>query len=263
MSELSGIGTGIGAGIGRGIERACVIALLLASGCKPTVILEQPEPVTAVLVPTEDPLVEHEAVRVAVRSYAAALSAHDAAAADEWVVADTFGYYEDLRIAALRATREQLEGWDLMSVILILQIRTEVTRAELEALDGRGLFGRVVTAGLAGDQIEDIVLDDVWLDDTGAHAEIRLDGDPIVWLRKDTETETETEQASWRVDIPEMIRLLGPAIEAMAHEPVSADGKVRTALTFVELSTEGWVDIAVLDGPLDTAPHADASGAGS
>lgn len=205
-------------------------------------VLTAPEPEPSSSVPTADPLVEHEAVRVAVRSYAAALGARDAAAANEWVVADTFSYYEDLRIAALRASREQLEDWDLMSVILVLQIRSAVPRAELEAIDGRALFERAVSAGLVGDEIEDVVLDDVWLDDTGERAEIRLDSAPVVWLRKDP---------SWRVDIPEMIRVLGPAIEAMAHESVSVDGKLRTALTFVELSTDAWVDIAVLEGPLE------------
>lgn len=227
------------------IARLAVLALLLASGCKPTVIPGEATPDTAAEV-VADPLVEHEAVRVAVRSYAAALSARDFAAASEWVVADTFGYYEDLRIAALRGTREQLENWDLMSVILILQIRSAITREQLEVIDGRGLFEQAVTKGLVGDQVEDIALDHVWLSDAGERAEIRLDDEPIVWLRKESR-----EHERWRVDIPEMIRLLGPAIEAMAHEAVSADGKLRTALTFVELSSDAWVDIAVLDGPLD------------
>jgi hypothetical protein len=228
----------------KAIKLSGVLALVLASGCKPTVIPGEPEPEPEPVV-VADPLVEHEAVREAVRHYTAALTARDPTATAESVVADTFGYYEDLRIAALRATRDQLESWDLMSVILILQIRTAITRAELEALDGRGLFERTVSEGLVGEQVEDISLDDVWLDTAGERAEIRIDDEPIVWLRKDGSN------ARWRIDIPEMIRLLGPAIEAMAHESVSADGKVRTALTFVELSTDAWVDVAVLDGPLD------------
>jgi hypothetical protein len=230
-----------------------VLVVLLATACKPTVILESPE-ADPVVVGSADPLVEYEAVRESVRHYAAALSERDVAAATAWVVTDTFGYYEDLRIAALRSTREQLEGWDLMSVMLVLQIRVEITRAELEALDGRGLFERAVSEGLVGEQLEEIVLDDVWLDESGERAEVRLDGEPVVWLRKQAregDGDGEGEQGRWRVDIPEMIRLLGPAIEAMAHEAVALDGKVRTALTFVELSTDAWVDIAVLDGPLD------------
>ncbi|PRP96336.1 hypothetical protein [Enhygromyxa salina] len=223
------------------------LALVLVSGCKPTVVLEAPAPAPSVA--SADPLVEYEAVRESVRHYAAALSAHDPAAAREWVVGETSNLYEHLRVAALRATRDELEDLDLMRVMLVLQIRTQITREELEALDGRGLFERAVSAGLVGEQLEDIVLDDVWVDDAGEHAEIRLDGEPVVWLRNEAR-EGDGEQGRWRVDIPEMIRLLGPALEAMAHEAVSADGKVRTALTFVELSTDTWVDVAVLDGPL-------------
>ena len=92
-----------------------------------------------------------------------------------------------------------------------------------------------------------IPLDEVWLDERIEHAEIRLEGAPVVWLRK----QEQEQDTRWRVDIPQMIRLLGPAIEAMAQERVIADGKVLTALTFVELSTDNFVDIAVLDGPLD------------
>ena len=55
----------------------------------------------------------------------------------------------------------------------------------------------------------------------------------------------------WRVDIPESIRVLGPAIEAVARERVLADGKARTAMTFVELSSDRFLDVAILDGPLE------------
>ncbi|PRP91339.1 hypothetical protein ENSA5_56050 [Enhygromyxa salina] len=230
------------------MKAAWTTALAVLVGCsRPTVIVEapaDPAPVAAAAA-AEDPLVEQEAVREAVRSYAAALGAREAEAAREWVVFETFGFYEDLRIAALRASREQLEAWDLMTVILILQIRSEVPRAQLEALDGRGLFARAVNDGLVGEQLEDIALDEVWIDEEREHAQIRVEGDPVVWLRRGPDDER------WRVDIPEMIRLLGPAIEALARERVLADGKVRTALTFVELSADGFVDIAVLDGPLD------------
>lgn len=200
---------------------------------------------------TSDPLVEQEAIRETIRRYDAALVAREPAAASECVVEDTFAYYEDLRIAALRATREQLDNnWDLMSVILILQVRTKIMRPELEAMDGRALFEQGVRDGLVGQDVSDIALDEIWIDDDG-HAEVRVEGSPVVWLRKTGEGDAER----WRVDIPEMIRLLGPAVEAMVEERVVADGKVRTALTFVELSSDEFVDIAVLDGPLDGPPE--------
>jgi hypothetical protein len=241
-----------------GLSLSLVLAL---TACKPTIILEEPEPESPPSDPADDPLVEQEAVRVAVRGYTAALAQRDVEAAAGHVVAETFSFYEDLRIAALRAPREQLEKWDLMSVLMVLQIRSKVSRAELEAVDGRGLFGFAVTAGLVGEGLETVPLDEVWLDETGALAQVHLDGQPIAWLRK-----TEGEGGlRWRMDIPEMVRLLGPAIETAAQKQVVADGKVRTAYTLLELGTDELVDVAVLDGPLepegasDSAPETDGN----
>lgn len=219
-----------------------VLVLLLAlAGCnRATVVLEPEDPTP----PTPTPVQQqgHEDVREAARQYAAALSKRDPAAASEWVVAETFDYFEDLRIAALRGSREQLERWDLMSVIQVLQIRATLVRSELEAADGRALFERAVSEGLVGSEVEQVPVDEVWIDDDGLHAQIQIEGEPVIWLRREPEQH-------WCIDIPEMIRVLGPAIEAVARERVIADGKLRTALTFVELSSEDSIDIAVLDGP--------------
>ena len=226
-----------------------IVALLLAAGCdKAKVIVEEPEPEPATTGGSVDPLVEEQAVREAVRRYAAALDARDAEAASGSVDADTFVYYDDLRRAALRADREALERWDLMSIILVLQIRSALTRAELEQLDGRALFERAVTEGLVGEEVAAIELDEVWIADDGARAEVRIEGEPVVWLRRDPLADP---PQPWRVDIPESIRALGPAIEAVVNDRVIADGKARTAMTFVELSTDRWLDVAILDGPLE------------
>jgi outer membrane murein-binding lipoprotein Lpp len=222
-------------------------ALLLAGGCSKAkvVVVEEPTADGSTLdAPPAVPSSEQDAVREAVRHYAAALGARDAEAAVEWVVSDTFTLYEDLRRAALLAKREQLEGRDLMSVILILQIRAELDREQLEQLDGRGLFERAVRAGLVGDDIDAITLDEVWIDEAGERAEIRIEGEPVVWLRK-------LEDDHWRVDIPTMISLLGPALEAMARERVVADGMAWTALTIIELGSDDVIDTAIIDGPLD------------
>jgi hypothetical protein len=222
--------------------------LLALSACKPTIIHDpesEPQPPSD---PADDPLLEQEAVREVVRAYTAAVGQRDVEAAAAQVVADTFGFHEDLRIAALRATRAQLEMLDLMSVFLVLQIRAELGRAEIEALDGRGLFGWTVAAGLVGEGLDSIPLDEVWIDEAGATAQIRIDGDPIVFLRKSAEGEA---APRWRIDFPEMFRRHGPAIEATMREQVLADGKVRTAYTLLEVNTTKFVDIAILDGPIE------------
>ena len=224
-------------------RRICLGLILALTACKPTIILEDPEPAPRPSDPADDPLVEHEAVREAVRGYVDALARRDVEAAATHVVPETFAFYEDLRIAALRASREQLEAWDLMSVLMVLQIRSTVGRAKLDSVDGRGLFGIAVTEGLVGEGLEAVPLDDVWLDETRTAAQIRLEGEPIAWLRKT--------DAGWQMDIPEMVRLLGPAIEAVALEQVVADGRLRTAYTLLEIGTDEYLDVAILDGPLE------------
>ncbi|HLT40305.1 MAG TPA: hypothetical protein VK034_28695 [Enhygromyxa sp.] len=225
------------------LRRVCLGSILALTACKPTIIEDpdlEPRPQAD---PADDPLVEQEAVRVAIRQYAAALGRHDVEAAAASVVADTFGYYEDIRIAALRATREQLEGWDFVSVMMILQVRSKIGRAELEAVDGRRLFDVAVTEGLFGEDLDKVELDEIWIDEPGMIAQLRLQGQPIVWLRKI--------DGRWRIDIPEMVRQLGPGIEAQARERFAADGKARTAYSLLEIGSQEFLDIAILDGPLE------------
>jgi hypothetical protein len=217
-----------------------VHTLTLASCDRATVIVEQPEAQKPEPSAAE---LEQEAVREAVRRYASALQARDAPAATAAVVRETFEYYEDLRLLASSATREQLDKLDLMGVMLILQIRARFGRSELLAVDGRVLFERAVEAGLVGDEVGEVPLDEVWVDDAREHAEIRIEGAPVVWLLEQDE--------QWRVDIPTMIIELGPTLESLARKRLLEDGKLRTAFELVELGSEEPVDIGVLDGPLE------------
>lgn len=225
----------------RAVLLSVVLVLVACDGAK---VIVTPEP-EAPPPPTPAQQDAEQHVRAAARGYAEALTNRDPTAALEWVVPETLTYYDDLRLAALRASREQLERWDLMSIMLILQLRATITRDELEAADGRALFERAVHEGLVGGGVEDVPLDEVWIDPDGLHAEIRVDGEPVVWLRREVDEH-------WRVDIPEMIRVLGPAVEAMARERIVADGKLRTAYMLIELSGDASADVAVLDGPLDS-----------
>lgn len=224
--------------------RSILMMLALASCDRATVIIEQPDAPTPAPSPAARELeLEREAVREAVRRYAAALKSRDAAAASATVVRETFDLYEDLRRLASTAPRTQLEQLDLMSVMLVLQIRARFVRSELESLDGRTLFERTVEAGLASEVVDEVALDEVWIDDAGVHAEIRHESEPFVWLRKQDE--------QWRVDIPTMLRVLGPAIESLARDRVLTDGKLRTAFALIEAGSDDFVDIDVLDGPLE------------
>jgi hypothetical protein len=221
-----------------------VMTVLTLAGCdRATVIVEQPEPTPVTSPAAQEQEREREAIREAVHRYAAALEARDAAAASATVTSETFELYDELRLLALNAPRTQLETLDLMSVMLVLQIRARFRRGELEAVDGRTLFERAVEAGLVGEEVGEVPLDEIWIDDARAHAEVRIEGQPVVWMRAQDE--------QWRVDIPTMLRSLGPAIESLARDRVLSDGKLRTALALVVIGSDDSVDMDVLDGPLE------------
>ena len=220
-----------------------------SSACdRATVIVAPPEDPALAPVPSEDPVAIHAAVRLRVQTYVHALDTRDVETARASVVRDTAAYYEDLRGLALTATRDQLESLDLMSVLLVLQIRNAVTGPELETLDGAGLFERAVAEGLVGSEAKDVSLDDVWLDESGEKAEIRIEGQAVVWLR--------FEDDDWRIDLPTMIQTIGATLGQLARERIVRDGKVFTAVMLLQQSIA--VDPAVVDGPLE-AEGEDAS----
>lgn len=220
-------------------ERVAIAVMLALSACdRAVVVVEEPEAPEPAPTSTEQ---EREAVREAVRRYSAAHEARDGAAAISTVVTDTFDFYEDLRRLALSATREQLELPDLMTVILVLQFRASFKRSELEAANGRVLFESAVQAGLAGQGVDEIALDEVWIDDV--HAEIRMEGEAVVWLRE--------EDGQWRIDVPKMVPVIGSALEEMTRERILVDGKGRTAWSLIDASSETSIDMRVLDGPLE------------
>jgi hypothetical protein len=219
------------------LVRASLLGCVLATAaCGRATVVVVDEPQTPAPPPSIE--LEQEAVREAVRSYAGALSARDPAAATATVVSETFVLYDDLRLLALSASPEQLERSDLMTIMLVLQIRARFRRGQLETVDGRALFEHAVEAGLVGERVDEVPLDEVWIAEDGMHAQIRTLGDPVVWLRKQDDR--------WRIDIPEMIRGLGPALDALAHERVLVDGKLHTAWGFIDST-----NFEVLEGPIE------------
>ena len=246
----------IGAGlwrVGVGVVGLGLVPLGLV-GCKAKVIeIADSSPSASTTTPSDaaagDPLLAQAVVRAAVERYAAALDARDPAAAAAAVVPETFELYEDLRLAALQSSRAQLESWGLLTVVMILQIRATTSRERLASLDGRGLFERAVVAGMAA---EELVLDDVWIDASGEVAEIRIDGQPVLWLRP--------VDRDWRVDLPRMITEFDDDYEALAREQVRADGRVLTAYTLVEVGSDEPIAFEIVDGPLDAAALGDDVG---
>lgn len=233
-----------------GVNGRLLVGVLVfgLAGCKTTIVEVADPPGAGSRAGTDasETALDEQAVRAAVQRYIAALEARDPVAASAAVVPETFDYYEQLRVAALQASREQLESRGLMSVMLILQIRMRSSRAELEQLDGRALFSAGIVSGMA---IEPVSLEDIWIDEARELAEVRIDGEAVLWLRSFIDTDG---QPQWRLDLPAMIVALEPRFEAAAREQVDAEGKVRMAYAVIELTNEGVIDLGILDGPLET-----------
>lgn len=218
------------------------LAALALLACRPKVVSEQPEPEAREPAPTDARL----EVRAAARAYADALAARDPQAAVGWVVPETFDFYEELRVAALRSRREQLAARDLLTLVMVLELRTRMSAGELEQLDGRGLFEQAIRGGLAGEGVERVALDEIWIDPEGRRAEVRIEGQTVLPLRRDR---ARGREARWRVDVPELIAVLAPAFEALAAERVAAEGKLAIAQALLEQRLDQPLDPAIFDGP--------------
>jgi hypothetical protein len=199
--------------------------------------------------PTNEPRADDEkqrqAIAATVNGYIDALAARDPASAASWVTSNTFEFYDGLRQLALTSKRSELEQHSLMEIVMVLELRIRFTKAELEQTKGRALFDDAITAGMSA---EPLPLDDVWIDESAGRAEVRMDGQAVLWLVP--------EQGRWCVDLPAMIAGLNPMIEAQLADAIVADGKLRVAYTMLEVEREAGpgLDIAILDGPLETSP---------
>lgn len=214
--------------------------MLALAACPRASKTEAVEPASASTDAAEQ---QRRAIAASVAGYVDALAAKDPAAASSWVVSATFGFYDDLLALALAGQRSELEQRSVMEIVMILELRNRFTRAQLEQASGRTLFEEAIVTGM---QAGELPLDEVWIDESGSRAEIRIQGQPQLWLAR--------EQGRWLIDLPAMIVGLAPLIEADLGEEIAADGKLRVAFALLEQESPTGLDVAILDGPLDVVP---------
>ncbi len=217
-----------------------VLALGLA-GCPRDRESTSPEP--RVQAEPDRQAEQRRAITASVAGYVDALEARDPAAAASWVVSATFGFYDQLRELALTGNRSELDQRSVMIDVMVLELRTRFTRAELEQTDGRALFDDAITAGMEAGAL---AFDEVWIAEQGDQAEVRFEGQTMLWLAR--------EQGRWCVDLPAMIAGLAPLVEADLVDQVAADGPLRVAFGLLERDSIRGLDLAILDGPLETLP---------
>lgn len=221
-----------------------LLVILAAAACPRAQTGEVSEPASD---PRDQAEQQRRAISATVAGYVDALGARDAATAGSWVTSATFEFYDQLRRLALTSERSELEQRSMMEIVMVLELRSRFTRAELEQTQGRALFDDAITAGMPA---EPLPLDDVWIDEAAGRAEVRIQGQAVLWLAR--------EQGRWCVDLPAAILGLTPVIEAELADAILADGKLRVAFTLLEVERAAMhgLDIAILDGPLDTLTRA-------
>lgn len=225
------------------MPRAIAVSLLLVvAGCPRVDTREAIEPASDPRAAAER---ERGAITATVAGYVDALVARDPATAGSWVTSATFEFYERLRMLALTGKRSELEQRGVMEIVMVLELRSRMTRAELEQTTGRALFDDAITVGMSA---EPLPLDELWIDESAGRAEVRIEGQAVLWLAR--------EQGRWCVDLPAVIVGLTPIVEANLADAIIADGKLRVAYTLLEVEREGvhGLDLAILDGPLDELP---------
>ena len=239
-----GVGLGLGLSLGRA---ACGPKVVLESASRPARGDGGSAAGTAWGTGPSTGADERTAVFEVARAYAAALRERDGEAAADRVVAETFELYADLGRAALDAPRERLEASTLLRALMILELRAHSTRAQLEQLDGRGLFVHAVAAGLAGGEAEsDAAGDELRFDASRLHAQLLEGGQAVLYLRR------ASVGAPWRVDLPAMLAALGPSLDAFARERIASSGTAWTAFMLVQEQSSNPVDPQILDGPRES-----------
>lgn len=183
---------------------------------------------------------DERAVEGAMAGYLDALAARDPAAASSWVASSTFTFYEQLRVLACSSTRAQLEQRGVMEIWMVLELRNRYDAAELDAIDARTLFETAIREGMSA---EPITPDEVRFAADGEHAEVHVQGAPVLWFVR--------EQGRWCVDLAATIAGLGPLLEVDLADAIAREGKLRVVFGLLESQSVEGLDLAILDGPRD------------
>jgi hypothetical protein len=212
-----------------------VVAMqLLACPRRGEVPRYEPDPTS----PASTRVADERAIEGAMAGYLDALAARDPAAASSWVASSTFALYEQLRVLARTGTREQLEQQGVMEIWMVLELRNRYDAAELDALDARTLFETAIREGMSA---EPITPDEIRFAADGEHAEVHVQGAPVLWFVR--------EQGRWCIDLSATITGLGPLLEVDLADAIADAGKLRVVFGLLESQSVEGLDLAILDGP--------------
>jgi hypothetical protein len=153
-----------------------------------------------------------EAVRKSFDAYKEAILNDKGSEAAKWVDKQTLDWYEESRQLALKAGREKLESLSMFNRMQAILIRHRVPLAELEKMDGRGLFAYAVDNGWVGkSSVSGLAIGEVSI--TGAFAAGTLVREGKATALK---FQFSIEEGVWKVKLLPLMKMAEPGLKAQA-----------------------------------------------
>ncbi len=145
--------------------------------------------------PTTD---DGKAIHAAFSAYHQAVFTGDGQAASELIDDDSIAYYQRVRDLAFDASADETKALDVSDKLTVLLIRARVSAADLQALDGRGLFVMMVEQGwVAKQSAENVDLADIVVDGDAATGRMVINRETTPLEMKFTRT-----GADWKLNLP-------------------------------------------------------------
>ena len=188
-----------------------------------------------------DQAAEVAAVRKVFDEYKTALLEGNGSAAADVVSTATIKYYGEMLEHVLHTPREKLGELDFLSKFIVLRVRHEFTKSEIEKLTGRELFVIGVNKGwIAKATVAEIELIEIKVGEKDASGFIAVAPEiPVFHFRK--------ESGVWKLNLLASFELGNRAIK----EQISGSGMTEEQfiLRTIEMVSPRKVDERILDGP--------------
>jgi len=153
--------------------------------------------------------------------------------------------YEKCRKMALESTRTALEELSQVEILIVLQVRKDLSAKRLAGMKGADLLAWGVTAGLISkDSVTACEIDEVEFSGKVAEASMKVRGKPVPELT----FRFVREAGRWTMDFEGLMKLAEPAL-AQAREK-AGQSKVDFAVALLEQQAGKPLPKGILDGPL-------------
>jgi len=155
-----------------------------------------------------------DAVKEAFLSYKAAILSGDGTAAADLVTRSSRDFYRKAADHALTLDKTGLERLHVLDRLTVMQLRHEMSRAQLESMDGRQIVAYAVDQGWIGrDSAASLQVGTFAVDGDNATAPVISNGQETPLL-----LHFAREDGGWRLDLVQMMELSRPAVQVAIRQ---------------------------------------------